>query len=92
MKEECWKDLKSSECDAWTIYLQRLECCVSVILVLMMCWMAPVEIAAPRNSRSELKLTVLNYLIMDPGHLAISTGLFYLEKEKDGVRENERDC
>lgn len=46
MKEGELKDLKSLECDALAIYLQVLECCVSVTLALVICCVIPFEIVA----------------------------------------------
>lgn len=46
VKENYWQEPKSSECGAWTLYLQVLECFVSVALALRTCWVIRVEIAA----------------------------------------------
>lgn len=44
--KEYLKDLKSSECDAWAVYLQVLECFASLTLALMIHWVLQVEIGA----------------------------------------------
>lgn len=39
-------DLKSLECDTQAIYLQVPECCVSISLELVICWVIQVKIVA----------------------------------------------
>lgn len=46
MQEEELKELKSLECDTQAIYLQVLECGVSITLALVFCWVIQAEIVA----------------------------------------------